>query len=446
MSFKRKCRYLNVLLWLMPLSIVQAEELITLYRQAQLTDPTIKTAQLEIDVSKTQYWQAAGTLLPQISASANLSLNQQRRVQAKTDNAFKGERYTVNFTQTIIDAPKVLNLMRSDKVIDQFKQSSVETEQLLMQDIVERYLTALSAQDDLRLTEYEITYTEKQLLQLRRLFEAQQIKITDVYEVEATLDTLKADHVDAQTKLEIAKQNLSELTGQKVMTLARLRDEVIFLELSGSLEQRIIQARTLNAALRAQEIALEASDYEVNMEHSRHLPVVDLQLNYYRSNTGFENSQSSTTETHVAAININVPLFSGGTTMARANEASKNREINRQKKIAILRGLEKETREAFLSTNASVKRIEAATKAVESSIKLFEAMQKGFKYGVQTMNDVLAAQHREFQARKELLSVRYNYINHWIRLQKVTGAINLSSLETINQWLSEKPFVNDEAK
>ncbi|MCK5925386.1 MAG: TolC family protein, partial [Methylococcales bacterium] len=137
----------------MPLSIVQAEDLITLYRQAQLTDPTIKTAQLEIDVSKTQYWQAAGTLLPQISASANLSLNQQRRVQAKTDNAFKGERYTVNFTQTIIDAPKVLNLMRSDKVIDQFKQSSVETEQLLMQDIVERYLTALSAQDDLRLTE-----------------------------------------------------------------------------------------------------------------------------------------------------------------------------------------------------------------------------------------------------------------------------------------------------
>ncbi|MCK4493797.1 MAG: TolC family outer membrane protein [Methylococcales bacterium] len=444
--FKRKYRYLSFLLWLIPLSIVQAEDLITLYRQAQLTDPNVKTAHLEVDVSKTQYWQAAGTLLPQISASANLSLNQQRRIQAKANNAFKGERYTVNFTQTIIDAPKVLNLMRSDKVIEQFTQSSLEAEQLLMHDIVERYLAALSAQDDLRLTEREIIYTEKQLLQLRRLFEAQQIKITDVYEVEARLDVIKSERVDAETKLEIAKQNLSELTGQGVMTLARLREDVVFLELSGSLEQRIMQARTLNAGLRAQETALEASDYEVNMEHSRHLPVVDLQLNYYRSNTGFENSQSSVTETHVAAININLPLFSGGTTIARANEASKNREINRQKRIAILRGLEKETREAFLSTNASVKRIEAATKAVESSIKLYHAMQQGFKYHVQTMNDVLAAQHREFQARRELLSVRYNYINYWIRLKKVTGTISIASLETINQWLSEKTFVNDEAK
>ncbi|MCK5925757.1 MAG: TolC family protein, partial [Methylococcales bacterium] len=414
--------------------------------QAQLTDPNVKTAQLEVDVSKTRYWQAAGTLLPQISASANLSLNHQRRVQAKTNNAFKGERYTVNFTQTIIDAPKVLDLIRSDKVIDQFKQSSIEAEQLLMQDIVERYLKALNAQDDLALTEREITYTKTQLHQLRRLFEAQQIKITGVYEVEAKLDILNADRVDAETKLEIAKQNLSELTGQAVLTLARLRDDVVFLELSGTLEQRIMQARTLNAALRAQEIALEASDYEVNMEHSRHLPTVDLQLNYFRSNTGFESSQSSTTETHVAALNISLPLFSGGTTMARANEASKNREINRQKKIAILRGLEKETREAFLSTNASVKRIEAATKAVESSVKLYQAMLQGFKYQVQTMDDVLAAQHREFEARRELLSVRYNYINQWVRLQKVTGTISISSLETINQWLSEKTFVNDEAK
>jgi outer membrane protein len=310
-------------------------------------------------------------------------------------------------------------------------------EQNLMLTIVELYLVVLSSQDDLTLIDREIRLTEKNTEQLRRQFDKQLVKITDVYEIEARLDVLKSNRVESETLLEIAKQGLSELTGEAVITLERLRDDVDFPALSGSLEQRLIQARSLNAGLRAQEMAIQAANHDVNMEHSRHLPTVDLQLNYYRSNTGFENSQSSITETHVAAININVPLFSGGAILASANEASKNREISRQKKIAILRGVIKETREAFMSANASIKRIEAANKAVESSKKLYQAMERGFKYKVQTRSDVLTAKHREYTARKELLNIRYTYIQHWIRLQKATGMIGLRSLETINQWFEK---------
>jgi outer membrane protein len=171
------------------------------------------------------------------------------------------------------------------------------------------------------------------------------------------------------------------------------------------------------------------------MAHAQHLPVIDLQLNYFRSNTGFENSLTGESETKVAAINVNVPLFSGGVMLARADEATKYREINRQKHISILRQIIKETREAFLSTNASVRRIEAAAKAVDSALKAREAMQKGFGYGVQTISDVLMSQQRVFEARKGLLEVRYAYVNFWIRLQKVTGAITEDSLKTVNGWL-----------
>jgi len=188
--------------------------------------------------------------------------------------------------------------------------------------------------------------------------------------------------------------------------------------------------------LKAQEIAIEAADYEVWGVHSQHLPVIDFQLNYYQSNTGFNNAQTANTGNKVAAINIVLPLFAGGSTLAKADEAAKNREINRQKKIAILRGVIKETRDAFLSTNASVRRIEAASKAVDSAIKASEAMQKGFRYGVQTISDVLFSQQRLFEARKNLLEVRYAYVAHWIRFQKVTGMITAASLETINQWLA----------
>jgi outer membrane protein len=419
----------------LPFSTLQAQNLIEIYQQALQSDPNVKTARLQIGVGEAQHWQAGGALLPQINATANLSLNDRRDLKTKAEDAFTGERYTLSLSQSLIDVPKVLNWIRSDKVVEQYVQANEEAEQILMQTTVERYFAVLSAQDALTLLDNEIATTEKQLQQLQRQFEKQLVKITDVYEMEAKFDLLKADRVDAKTQLDVARQGLTELTGKTIDKLEGLRDDVDFVALSGSLEQRELQAREFNAGLKAQEIAIEASDYEVWGVHSQHLPVVDFQLNYYQSNTGFDNVQSTETGTKVAAINIVLPLFAGGSTLARADEASKNREINRQKRIAILRGVIKETREAFLSTNASVRRIEAALKAVDSAVKASEAMQKGFRYGVQTISDVLFSQQRLFEARKNLLDVRYAYVANWVRFQKVTGMITAASLETINHWL-----------
>jgi len=425
----------TLLILVLPFSSLQAQDLMVIYQQAQQADPNVKSARLQVGVGEAQYWQAGGALLPQINASANLSLNDRRDLRSKAEDAFTGERYTVSLSQTLIDVPKVLNWIRSDKVIEQYQQASEEAEQILMQTTVERYFAVLAAQDTLVLVDNELAMTEKQLQQLNRQFEKQLVKITDVYEMEATFDLLKADRMDAQTQLDVARQGVTELTGKAVVYLAGLRDDIDFVILSGSLEQRELQARELNVALKAQAFAIEAADYEVWSVHSQHLPVVDFQLNYYQSNTGFDNVQSSETGTQVAAINIVLPLFAGGATIARADEASKNREINRQKKIAILRQVIRETRESFLSANASVRRIEAASKAVNSALKASEAMQKGFDYGVQTINDVLSSQQRVFQARRNLLDVRYGYVTHWIRFQKATGMITAASLKTINSWL-----------
>jgi hypothetical protein len=48
------------------------------------------------------------------------------------------------------------------------------------------------------------------------------------------------------------------------------------------------------------------------------------------------------------------------------------------RKISLLRSIEKETRDAFLSANASVRRIKAVTRAQKTAIKAREAMEKGF--------------------------------------------------------------------
>jgi outer membrane protein len=424
-----------------------AEDLLELYQQALQYDPNLKSAQLQVEMGEAQRAQAGGVLLPQLNANINISGNNQNIDSRNpslpgspvTSNAsvYGGERYNVSLTQSLIDLPKFWNWQRYQKIVAQYQSTNEEAGQTLIHNIIERYFEVLEARDTLALIEQEVTSTQKQLTQMQRQYEKQLVQVTDVYELEAKLDLLRADQIAAKTQLDIAQQSLMELTGQTTKNLPALRTDIAFKELKGSIDEWVKQAETLNPGLAAQNKAIEAADDNLWSQQSKHLPVVDMQLSYYNTNTGQPGYQNQTSEvdTQIAAVNITIPLFSGGVTSGAATEASKSLEINKQKRIAILRALIKDTRDSFLSTNASVKRISASEKALQTSTKAREAMEKGFQYGMQTISDVLVSQDREFKARRDILQARYDYIKNRARFERVSGRITEQFLQTVNKWL-----------
>ncbi|MFI3137283.1 MAG: TolC family outer membrane protein [Methylococcaceae bacterium] len=420
--------------------LIVAEDLLALYSQAIQFNPNVKSAQLQIEMGEAQQGQAGGALLPQISANANISANNQ--TSNSISDTFNGERYSISLTQSVIDFPKLINWQRYQNIVEQYESSSEEVQQTLMYTVVERYFTALEANDTLLLIEQEISSTKKQLDQMRGRLEKQMAMITDVYELEAKLDVLLADKIAAQTKIDSAQQGLIELTGQSFNKLVKLRNDIAFLALSGAIDEWVAQAENQNPGLAAQDKAVEAADYGVWQQQSKHLPTVDMQLNYFNTNTGYQNNQTPTSETQVAAVNITIPLFSGGTTSRAADEASKSLEINKQKRIGLLRALIKDTRDSFLSTNASVKRIDAAEKALATSTKAREAIQKSFQYGMQTITQVLLSEDREFKAKQDILQAKYAYIKSRARFERVTGVINESFLQSINHWLKDEQLAS----
>ena len=363
---------------------VYAEDLMSLYGKALKADPSLKSAQYQLAMGEAQQGQAGGALLPQINANLNMSLNERTPVNGNSD-AYEGERYNVSLTQSVIDLPKYWDWQRSKEVVKQFESEQKEAEQILMLDLVERYFSALEAEDEHFLIQQEKQATQKQLQQLNQQFKKQVIKITDVLEVEAKLNSLEADEIEAETISIIAKEALTELTGEKVDNLDALKTDIDFLPIEGELSQWIEISQQSNPTLKAKLRSISAASKSVAQQKSRHLPIVDLQLTYYFSNTGFESSQVPESETQVAALNISVPLFSGGVTTRRADEASQRLEIAKQENIATQREIVKLVRDSFLTTNASIRRIKAAQKALKSSSKSKDAMEQGFKYGEQTI-------------------------------------------------------------
>jgi len=416
---------------------VMADDLMTIYKKALLADPILKVSEFKVAMGEAQRGQAGGALLPQIHANINLSMND-RTTTGFENTGYKGERYNVSLTQSVIDFEKYWNWDRAKEVGRQYKAENKEAEQVLIVDVVERYFKAVEARDEYVLIQQEKQSTEKQLQQFKKQYKKQIIKITDVLEIEAKLNGLEADEIESEALYVIAKEGLRELTGENVETLSKLKTDIEFTPIEGDVEQWIEQAISTNPGLLAKQKSTAAALSGVAQQKSGHLPTVDIQLTYYFSNTGFEARQQPESETLVAGLNMSVPIFSGGATTRRADEANQKLEMVRQESIAKSRQIYMETKAHFLSTNASLRRIKAAQKALESSVKSRNAMEKGFKYGVQTIGDVLMSQAREFRSKKDLLQAKYLYIKSKMRFKRVVGTINKESLQELNAWLEPK--------
>jgi len=411
-----------------------AEDLLAIYNQALHADPQLRTAELKVEIGNAQKGQALGQMLPQITGTANWSTNDQT-ITDLSSQSYKGTRYYISLTQSLIDLAKFWDWKRAQEVENQYTSELVDAQHELIFNVVERYFSVLDARDQLHLIEQEQQATANELEQIKKQFAKQLIKITDVYETEARLDQLSADLIEAESGLIVAKQALTELTNTNPENLHSLRDGIEYNELEGKLDDWIAIARSQNPIVAAQQSAIEAANNNVTAQKSRYLPVVDLQLNYYDTDTGFQSARTNHTQTQVAAINVNVPIFTGGTTTHRVFEAQSRLAAVEAENDAKIRALVKETSDAFSTSNANARRISASEKALSSATKSREAMQTGLRYGVETVADLLRAQQLEFRAKRELSRAKYQYVTNRVRFLKAIGSISEENLQEINQWL-----------
>ena len=416
-----------------------SEDLLTIYQQALEADPESKAAALSVEISKAQSGAALGEMLPQINGSANWSGNDNTNPSARPENTtYMGTRYFVALNQTLFDFAKFWNWRRANSVEEQTDAQNTEAQHTLMHKVIEKYFAVLEAEDQLYFYQTEKNAMAKRLEQTQKQFEKQLVKITDVYEVEARLDQLKASEIEAETIVVTAKEALKELTNTPFTNLHKLKEQVDYKPLDGQLEQWIEVAKSENPSLAAQLKAIEAAQDGVAVQKSKFMPVVDLQLNYYDTNTGYQSAQitrSGSIQTQVAAINVSVPIFDGGVSIHRLFESEHRLEMAKNENEAKVRALVKETSDSFLSSNASVRRIAASDKALQSAKKSREAAEMGFKKGVLTITNILNAQQEEFKAKRELSQAKYAYIKNRARFMRSVGMITEQNIVEVNSWL-----------
>jgi outer membrane protein len=79
---------------------------------------------------------------------------------------------------------------------------------------------------------------------------------------------------------------------EPVNSLANLQNDIQFTKLPGDIKAVTEQAQINSPLIKAQEKEIKAADYDVISQQAKHIPVVDIQLQYYNTNNGYQNRQT----------------------------------------------------------------------------------------------------------------------------------------------------------
>ena len=416
--------------------LVSADGLLGIYQETVESDPRIAIAEGKKLVGEFQEEQAFSRLLPQVSIQNSWTENKRIDLVGPGDDSYKGEKYALVVQQQLFNRSLWKNHERYEYLKSQSQNEAEEVASSVALDVIERYLAVLSAEDDLELILAEKDAVSAQLRLVKSRHARQLALITDVLEVESRLSGIYADEIDANNKVSIAREALTELVNRPVtQKLDRVIRVIPYIQDGLGLEHWIQYGVSRNRRLLALIDEVNATEAQVGEARSAHLPTLSLQLSAQRSNIGFENSQAGDSETYVAALNLSMPLYSGGGDSAKVYEAIAQVDIAKQQLEEEKRRLIKDIREAYLNAEANWMRTEAAHKAVVAAKKSYEAQKKGFKFGTVTVVDVLDALREQHRFERDFRQSQYEFIRNYSLLLKLVGSLDLKNVERIDGWL-----------
>ncbi|SNY52325.1 outer membrane protein [Arsukibacterium tuosuense] len=430
-----------------------AENLATVYQQATQKDPQLLKATAVRDAAKERIDISKASLLPQINLTAGYSKSMRESQTFIGDNLVNVEVETtgwsaqVGLSQSIFDWTNWKNLNTAEKLAMQSQTILDAEKQGLIVRVSQAYFNVLKAVDDLGFAGSEKRAIERQLEQTKQRFAVGLTAITDVHEAQAQFDSAVAREIAAQNMLETARETLREITGQYHNELASLdTDKFDTVQPSpATADGWVAIAEELNLNIKANKLALDVAQNDIENAKAGHYPTLSLDASYGtedgeadRKFAGMvQSSNPPRFDNNSIGLNLRVPLYSGGgtvaaTDVARANYVAASQDLEQSYRTAV-----RQVRVSFNDINANIATIRALEQAVISAESALNATEAGFEVGTRTIVDVLQSTRNLFEARRNLSGARYNYVIAILSLKQAAGNLSEQDLLAINQALTE---------
>ncbi len=418
-------------------SAADAQGLTTLYEAARAYDATYLAARAQAEAAEYRAAQANALGLPTLSANV-------KGVATQIDLP-RGGSGDNNALQTGLNGRMPLFNRANQATMEQAQRSLIASkaelesaEQDLIIRVTQAYFDVLSAKDDVALAKTNKTYILEQLASARRNFEVGTATITDTREAQSRADLAAAQEIAAENNLINRRIALAYLVGRRdIDPLPLVAPVVLPTIVPNNVEEWVTVADTLHPQVIRARTALGVAKLEIDKAKAGELPTIDAVASLGANYATGDSIIPGTTRTGSIGVELNWPLYTGGSVQNRIKETVSLEQRSREEFENARRTVAQNTRVAFWgvqSGEALVKALEAA----ESSSRLsLEATQLGYRVGVRVNIDVLNAQTQLFQTQRDLFKSRYDVLVNSLRLRQASGQLTPNDLLAVNSLLAK---------
>lgn len=427
------------------------------YQLAVDNDLTIAQARAELRAGKEERKLARSGLLPQIQGTLDYSDSdtESRGFFPAGDQLFPNasnteaetDTWAASLRQPLFDLPAWFRFKQGVELSNQAEATFTVAQQDLIVRAVAAYFEVLRASTNLKASRAQESALQGQLEQVKQRFEVGMVAITDVHEAQAGYDLAVAQRIADEGQVGIARELLTVVTGRSHGDLWVLDDEfpVVDPEPASSADW-VRFARENNFDIKVAQYARDAAQRAARAAASEHLPTVDLSLSYSDASTDVvrEDLVGGTTtrfpneeERGVVALNLTVPIFSGGFTSATRRQAGARYDSRIAGYQGTLRTVTQETRASHIQVLSDVARTRARAQAVTSTRSALEAAEVGYEVGTRNVVDVLRAQQEFFSAVRDYENSIIDYVVDLVRLKRLAGTLTPEDVYELNQWLEQ---------
>ncbi|NYT58703.1 TolC family outer membrane protein [Alcaligenaceae bacterium] len=404
-------------------------------------DPTYKAAISEREAGQTNRAIGRAALLPQVGASLART-----RVRGTLDSPGPNGsivstdlRYTsgvneIHLNQVVFNwstfAEYRQGQARADYSLAVFDTKANDTSERLLN----RYFQTLLSYENLVLSQSKLDANEKQLVAAQHHFDGGEGTITDVHEAKSRRDLARADVIQAQDRLLVARRELQEMIGSAPVVLTTLKDDFKPQPLTpGALSDWQAMAMAGNAEVRTSEQGLRISTEEIDRTFGGHLPTLDIVASRRDVTSETLSTRNQDSNTTNLGIQVTVPLFSGGLTSAQVKQARHNRDRAAEELAATRERIAVEVTRHYQGVVSGAQRIAALQVAVESSKAALTATERSFEAGTRSMTDILDAQDQYYRSQLDLTQARLQYVLARLMLSGAAGTLSSTTIDTASQ-------------
>jgi outer membrane protein len=417
-----------------------AEDLQAAYQQAASSSPLIAQARAQLDADLAGKPLARAALLPHINADASGGLNTAHVTGfgAQTiSTGYHSDIFSASLTESIFNGQALTAIQQSDSRIRASEAALAYAQQVVALEVTQAYFGVLQAQANQRVAQQQMDLLQSIDKQTRASLKVGTGDIITVQEVQAQLDTARADLITANNAVTVAKNQLQRLTHQPVEAL----QDITTLQPTGpqpnTIDPWLASALKNQPLLQQAQATLKVSELQVQYAKRARWPTLTL------SGIGQHAAGMLVPPVAIdqigASLNLSIPIYEGGSTRAGIHQAEALSKASRANVVNIQDQIKLETQTAFQDLEDSVAQFQATQQSVTSAKVSMDGTRKGYEIGSRSIIDLLTATTNYAAAQRNYYLAFYTQLVARTQLKAAAGVLTPADIEAINTLLDSSP-------